>query len=478
MKPELLFQTFIETGKRWLLTCFISSGVFSVILATTTDSLTYRIEQTITASDGTFAPFWLQNQHFGTISPQPFSTTLRATFAGRTTFTSTISLDYGLDAVLNASNGNASSGWIQQLFLHARWLIFDLTIGSQENQQLLTDRFLSSGALIFSPNSRPMPQISAGIDRFTSVPFTRNQIKFRGGITHGWFTDNTYVPDIWLHHKYFHLRLADRWPVRIQLGLDHMAQWGGKLPDQPAQDFTLLAFKNIFLARSGGDASSVYEKNNAMGNHILSEHARLEVEIGNFIGSLYWQNIIEDSPFRLAPWKMMNREDGLWGLSVENKTLPVFQKVVFERINTTDQSGYIHDKDGIIYGGQDSYFTNGTYLNDWAFHRRSIGNPLILSPLYNPDDSFRIQHIWINAYHLGFSGQTKNWTYRFMGTQVKHYNLKLQPFTTNNYWMAELTRKIKSVGLSVRLAGDTGLFPGNTTGIQFVFKKSGTLFQP
>ncbi len=478
MNPDLLRSAHTSPGKRLLATCIITLVAFSFVHSVSTDSLIYRVEQTTTASDGIFAPFWLHNQQFGTISEQAFSTTLRASVDGTTVLSPQLKLKYGIDALCIASNGRTFTGWIQQAYLHTHWLIFDLKLGAQENQLLLTDRYLSSGAFLFSPGARPMPGITAGIEQFTSVPFTHNQVKFRGGITHAWFTDEVYVPDIWLHHKYFHLRLGDRLPVRLQLGLDHMAQWGGKLPGQPSQAFNFANFKTIFLARSGGEGSSVFEQNNAAGNHILSEHARLEITTGNFNTSIYWQNIIEDSPFRLAPWKMMNREDGLWGISVENNSLPYFQKLVLERINTTDQSGYIHDKDGIVYGGQDSYFTNGTYLNDWAFHRRSIGTPLILSPIYNPDGSYRINHIWIKAYHAGLSGHTQNWAYRIMGTYVQHYNFYLHPFTTNTYWLLEVSRALQSITLSVRLAADTGIFPGPATGIQFSFKKSGILFRP
>ena len=465
-------------GLRLIVGCLVFIGFTSAVNGAVNDSITYTVQQTTTSSEGTIAPFWFHNQHFGTIPAQPFSTLLRTSITSGMQIGPKLHLKYGLDAALTTAGGNSTRAWIHQLYLHTRWLIFDLTIGSQENQQLLTDRLLSSGALIFSPNSRPMPRITAGIEQFTSVPFTHNQIQFRGGITHAWFIDNTYVPDIWMHHKYFHLRLGNQLPVRLQLGLDHMAQWGGKLPGQPVQLFNLTNFKTIFLARSGGEGSTVFEQNNAIGNHILSEHAKLELETGKYTTTIYWQNIVEDGPFRFAPWKMMNREDGLWGVSIENKSFPILQKIVAERINTTDQSGYIHDKDGIIYGGQDSYFTNGTYLNDWAFFRRSIGNPLILSPVYNTDGSYRINHIWIKAYHLGMAGQTGEWKYRFMGTHVNHYDFYLRPFSTNRYWMVELSRTIQSVELELKLGSDTGTFPGNTTGVQFTFKKSGTLFRP
>lgn len=478
MNLDYFYLPIFNTVRRLLLVCLFLAGTNSTLKSAATDSLSYQLEQTTTASNGTIAPFWFHNQHFGTIPAHAFSTLLRASVLGETKLNSSLQFQYGIDAVVNAANQGTAQAWIQQLYLHARWLIFDLTLGSRENQQLLTDRYLSSGAFMFSPSARPMPRITAGIEEFTSFPLTNHQVKFRGGITHAWFSDNTYVPGIWLHHKYVHIRLADQLPVRLQLGLDHMAQWGGKLPDQQPQLFNLTNFKSIFLARSGGVGSTVYEQNNAMGNHILSEHVRLEIETGNFISSVYWQNIIEDSPFRLAPWKMMNREDGLWGLSIGNASLPVFQKLVVERINTTDQSGYIHDKDGIIYGGQDSYFTNGTYLNDWAFYRRSIGNPLILSPVYNTDGSYRIRYLRLQAYHIGISGRTNQWNYRILGTHVKHYDFYLEPITTNINWMIELSRTIKSLELALRIGGDTGTFPGKTTGLQFSFKKSGILSRP
>ena len=461
----------------------LALGIFiQTPVAASNDSITYRLQQTLTASSGRFAPFWLQSQHFGTVSQQAFSNLLRASVEREMTpGKHRLDFSYGLDVMVNAANGQPAQAWVQQLYLHSRWWIFDLTIGVRENQHLLTDRFLSSGALIFSPNARPMPRITIGIEEFTAVPFTKKQVQFRGGLSHGWFSDNTYVADIWLHHKYLHLRLGAALPVRLQLGLDHMAQWGGQLPDYPAQEFTFSNFKTIFLARSGVEGSSVFEQNNAMGNHIISEHVRLEADIAGFTAHVYWQNIIEDSPVRLAPWKMMNREDGQWGLSIENKKSNFIRKIVYELVNTTDQSGYIHDKDGIVYGGQDCYLTNGTYMNDWAFYRRTIGTPLILSPVFNADGSFRINHHRLRAHHAGIQGSGKNWRYHLMTTHVRYYDWHLKPESTNFMWMIKVARQlggIDPVEIEVSIGGDRSSIPGNTTGLQFTFRKSGILFRP
>ncbi len=461
-----------------LITALIIS-VFSGFAAA--DSLYYQMEHTTTASSGVFAPFWMQSQHFGTIPQHAYSTLLRASVEKKITSQNTLNFAYGMDGVVNTSNGAPIHGWIHQLYLHARWLIFDLTLGAKEYDQLLTDRYLSSGALIFSPNARPMPRITAGIEEFTSVPLTNNQVQFRGGVTHAWFIDNTYVPDSWMHHKYLHLRAAAQLPVRIQFGLDHMAQWGGQLPDYPQQNFNYTTFKSIFFARSGNNEHSIFEQYNALGNHIISEHIRLEVDIKDFTTHLYWQNILEDGPIRVAPWKLMNRKDGMWGISIENNKLPGIQKIVYELVNTTDQSGYTHDKDGIVYGGKDSYLTNGTYMNDWAFHRRTIGTPLILSPVFNADESFRIQHHHLRAHHIGLQGKHNQWSYRMLTTHLRYYDYHLRLLSTNLSWMLQIARTIgkkQPLELELSLGGDRSTIPGTTAGLQFTIRKNGILFQP
>jgi hypothetical protein len=464
-----------------LVTLFITSCLSVVSSFATTDSLHYQFEQTTTASSGFFAPFWMQSQHFGTIPQHAYSNMLRASVEKRMSKDTPLDFAYGIDGIVNTSNSAPIHAWIHQFYLQARWLIFDLTLGAKEYDQLLTDRYLSSGALIFSPNARPMPRITAGIENFTSVPLTNNQVQFRGGLTHAWFSDNTYVPDIWMHHKYLHLRFGARLPVRIQVGLDHMAQWGGQLPDYPPQQFNYTTFKSIFFAKAGGDAHSVFEQYNSLGNHIVSEHIRLEADIDGFTTHLYWQNILEDGPIRVAPWKLMNRKDGMWGISIENNRLPAIQKIVYEFVNTTDQSGYTHDKDGIVYGGKDSYLTNGTYMNDWAFHLRTIGTPLILSPVFNTDGSFRIKHHHLRAHHIGIQGRHDEWSYRMLTTHLRHYDYHLRLISANLSWMVQLARTIgkkQPLELEMSLGSDRSTIPGTTTGIQLTIRKNGILFQP
>ncbi|MDO9153042.1 MAG: hypothetical protein Q7U47_04935, partial [Paludibacter sp.] len=52
--------------------------------------------------------------------------------------------------------------------------------------------------------------------------------------------------------------------------------------------------------------------------------------------------------------------DGLFGFSVKNKKFPVIQGFLYEYLTTTDQSGPYHDKDGMIYGGND-----GSCFGNW-----------------------------------------------------------------------------------------------------------------
>ena len=82
--------------------------------------------------------------------------------------------------------------------------------------------------------------------------------------------------------------------------------------------------------------------------------------------SAYWQVINEDGPIRFIG-RGMNNTDGLWGICAVQTRWPFIEGVTYEFLNTTDQSGPIHDRDGAIYGGNDSYYQNGIYTQGWTY---------------------------------------------------------------------------------------------------------------
>jgi hypothetical protein len=444
------------------------------------DSLMYRLDYTGVISSGDHAPFWLQSNRFGKISPDPFSSNLGASVYKDIKEDALFDYGFNADFLIRTGNLQNTEVLIQQLYFQAKWWIFDLTLGAKELYHGCHPSSLTSGGYLFSGNARPMPGITAGIEDFTFVPFTKNLLEIKGALSHKWFVDGVYAPGIFLHHKYLYARIGGNFPVRLQVGLDHAAQWGGNIPGNGEQKFNYENYKSIFFGHSGGEGTNISEQINALGNHIISEHIKFEVQLSSFDLDLYWQTVAEDGPIRLLPWQAMNRKDGLWGFSISNEKFPYINEFIYEFFNTLDQSGPWHDKDGIVYGGSDSYFTNGIYKNDWTHFGRTIGNPLILSPVFNKDGSFRIIYNDVQAHHLGMKGNINGINYRMLGTFSSYYFNNEDPAYPNTSWLLEISKKFENLGnteFSISAAGDSGEIPGKTFGLMFSVRKNGILFQ-
>ncbi|NJO88213.1 MAG: capsule assembly Wzi family protein [Chloroflexia bacterium] len=164
-----------------------------------------------------------------------------------------------------------------------------------------------------------MPKLKLEVPNYTPVPFTGKYLEFKGGMAHGWFDDNEYNKNVWLHHKYFYLRLGGKLPVHVSYGLHHFAQWGGttydpygELPNDIERQF------KCFFGRGGSstDTNTPWtESANKLGNHIGSRNFGAEIDFKKLKVSLYWQNIFEDGSGKAY----RNIKDGLFGISIRSK---------------------------------------------------------------------------------------------------------------------------------------------------------------
>lgn len=456
--------------------------LFAFNVAAQKDSINYHISLSGIASTGTYAPFWLQNNSYGIVSDQPFSSTASASFYKEQNKPRNL-FDYGFKAnVLMQIDNKNTNLYFHELYAKVRFFVFDASIGSRQEIYGNQDSTLSGGSLLFSRNSRPMPKIYAGIERFTTLPYTFGMLEVKGGLSHGWFIDDVYVQNALMHHKYMYVRLGGKFPVRVQYGLDHVAQWGGNIPNPEygLQPSGFSDFISIFLAGKGGSNAHVTDQINALGNHIISQSMKVEINISNFSINAYWQNISEDGPIRVL-WNSMNRKDGLWGISVKNKDFPYVKKILYEYLNTTDQSGPYHDKDGIVYGGADTYLTNGVYLSGWTFFSRTIGTPFLTSPLYNTDGSFGIKNTRVQVHHFGIEGNIVGYNYRALSSFGKNYGNYSEPFNLkkSNSVLLEINKNIPTcwnieVGFTAGM--DWGEMYGNAFGGMLSIRKRGNLF--
>ena len=443
------------------------------------DTITYGASVQAVAASGDYAPFWFHSNRYGAVSAQPYSGQLSVSVSKELTRPRRwYDYSFGIEAI-GQVNTNVSSLFFQQLYAHLRLYVIDITVGVKPETWGNQDEFLSSGGFLFSQNARPMPRITIGIDHYVPVPFTYGYLELKGGITHAWFTDNVYLKNSFLHHKFIGARVGGNLPVTVNYEFHHAAQWGGVSPVYGELGSSFKDFVTVFFAGSGGTMSN--DQINAYGNHLGSQSLGLDVKVGSWTVSTYWQNIFEDGPIKPL-WEAMNISDGVWGLSIKQSKFPYVSGLLYEFVNTTDQSGPFHDKDGLVFGGNDSYFTNSVYANGWNYFNRTLGTPFITSPIYNTDGSIATLNNRAMAHHLGIRGDIAGYRYRTLVSYAKNYGryrdgdaLK----STNTAILLEVNKQVPqwwNLDFSLSLGADLGTQFGNSFGVMFSVAKRGIIW--
>ncbi len=456
--------------------------IFSNSLTAQSDSVHYQIDMRGIVSTGTNSPFWLQNNQYGKVSFDPNSLSLFAKIQKEKSYSKKL-LDYNFVASAYLNIASKTSAVLHELYLNGRLWVFNASVGMREESFGNQDETLSGGGLLFSKNARPMPKIFAGIEDFTPLFFNNRLLEIKGGVSHGWFTDQIYTQDLLFHHKFACVRVGgNKSPVHVQYSLDHAAQWGGNIPGVGVQPAGIKDFISVFFARGGSSSSTLFEQINVGGNHIISQSLKLELRIKNYELNAYWQHLAEDKPIRIL-WNSVNVEDGLWGITLKNRNFPYIKKVLYEYLNTTDQSGPFHDMDGVVYGGSDSYFNNYLYMNGWTHYGRTIGTPFITSPVYNQNGEVYITNNRVSVHHLGFEGDCNDFFYRAMGSFTNNYGTysdypnEVRKRSTNLIFeINKHFEKLFQFDAGISLGVDIGEAYGNNIGIQFKISKRGILF--
>ena len=445
------------------------------------DTIKYDVGFMGMASSGKYAPFWLQSDQYGKVSSTPFSAGILAGVSKE--FGPKKGLfNYRFKAnLLLQTDKDKTTATFHEYYVQAHFSVLDFIVGAREEVLGNQDSTLSCGGFLFSKNARPMPKVTLGIEHFTAVPFTAGYLEFKAAISHGWFTDNIYTTNLFLHHKYLYAKVGGKLPVHLQYGVDHVAQWGGTVPESGKQPADFAAFKDIFLGHSGGSDAVVTDQINALGNHIISQSMRLDVDIADFRVSGYWQNLAEDGPVKLM-WYAMNKADGLWGITVRNEKFPFIKGILYEYLNTTDQSGPYHDKDGLVYGGADNYFNNGIYQNGWTYYSRTIGTPFISSSLYNRDGAVSVENNRVIVHHFGMEGNVSGYSYKLLSSFSKNYgtySAPCSPMIRNTSLLLEVNKKFpvwSNIEVGCSVGTDFGKLYGNSVGCLFSIRKTGNLF--
>ena len=461
------------------------------------DSLFYQFSISATAGSGKYNTFWMQSEEQGSVSISPYSGALRVAiikpatrpnrwfdYDGAVDILGMVHSKLPIPEALMPTGrfpvyqGRQGAYILRQCYVHTRLYIIDITAGVMSMADDMNTP-LGSGSLLLSHNAPALPGIRIGFDRWTPIPGLFGYAELKGGMAHAWLTDGIGTKRSKLHYKWAGVQFGGSLPVNISYELHHAAQWGGY--DSEGHDLgnDWNAFRRVFMAQSGG--SSYSESFNALGNHLGSQQLAVTANGKGWNVKIYWQNILEDN-FNFIGMGH-NLPDGRWGVCAQQQVWPFIHTLTMEYICTTDQSGPLHDQDGIIYAGRDEYYVNYTYPQGWNYYLRSLGTPLITSPLYNTTEYTQTLNNRIQAWHIGVAGDIYGFQYRLLGTYVRnygtyHYDDWYTLKSDNTALLLDVSKRVeKAWGLDfgVRIGADFGTQWGNKVSAMITISKQGQI---
>jgi hypothetical protein len=342
----------------------------------------YDVSISVITGTETNNPFWLHSNRYDVYPDTSAAGLLHLSVESNIRQYGQFNLKFGTEII--SRSGQQSETWIHQAYLQTDAWIFRLKAGWQEEKFGL-NRDSRIGSFLWSSNSRPLPKVTIGIPEFYTLPRTNNYLAIKGHLSHGWFEDNRYIKNAYLHDKAGYVKFGASYKVQFIGGLHHSAQWGGTHPDFGILSDSFNDYIKIFQAQGGGGGSPTIEQNNALGNHLGEWETALNFSSENYDYMLYKSFPFEDGSgkdFRTAV-------DGVYGFYAEsNDDNSWLKKFSYEFIYSKWQSGPAgtnapepvishYDSAGFKYGGRDNYFNNALYRDGWSYKGRSIGLPFI-----------------------------------------------------------------------------------------------------
>ena len=446
------------------------------------EDVQYGVSLRGTGGGGDNAPFWFTNNRYG-LGPVENNTVLARAYIKRNAETdSLMSWRIGYGADVAAGYGNQSEFCVQQLFLDVQWKMLRLSLGQKQRNSEFKNEELSTGGMTLGTNARPIPQIRLEIPDFWIVPGTRGLFAIKGHVAYGMYTDNRwqrnwnagtdnlYTQNSLFHSKALFMKIGNekKFPLTLKWGLEMACQFGGKgynligYQGEKIEQGVRLS-RNILKAfvPSGGDVNDD-AFSNASGNHIGSWHFRLDWTEKSWSIGGYMDHLFEDHSqmfMQYGFWK-----DMLLGIEINLPENRYLSTLVYEHVGTMNQSGPIYH-DATVENPQqisanDAYYNHHVY-GSWQHGGFVMGNPIIVSPLYN--EFLGMQGMLnnyfnrANAHHVGLKGNpTDRLSWRMLYTYEKNlgaYDHPVKDPLEGHFLLLEAAYKLKQIkGLSVAAA--------------------------
>lgn len=467
----------------------------------------YNVEANAALSSGEHTPFWLVNNRFGLSSLDKSNGYLRAGLFREMKYDRRFSWDFGVD--LAVPYHYTSKFVVQQLYAGIRYRSLNLTIGSREWSNGIVNAELSSGDMLFSQNSRPIPQVMLEMPHYNYVPLTNKWLAVKGYISMGMYTDWRWQRNYagpqgeFIEHRLFHSKglflrggNPDRFPLIVEGGLEMGAQFGGTLHrNSPTTgERQVIKFPHgikdmikVIFPTGGGDSNDpnqMGEITNVYGNHLgqWSLAATWQPKDRDWSIRMYYEHYFDDHSMMFFDhaWK-----DMLLGTEINLPKNPVASTFVYEYLITKDQSGPVYwDHTPEIpeqVSGRDDYYNHYLYTG-WQHWGMGQGNPLLISPIYNADGTLSFMHNRIKGHHFGWKGSPHpDIDYRVLMSYTRSWGSYSTPTPNvlhNFNALLEVTyhpHQFKGWKARLGLAADGGRLLGKSFGAMLTISKSGWL---
>jgi hypothetical protein len=459
------------------------------------DSITYLAETRATFSGGDNTPFWLVNNLQGLGSIKKNNGFVRGAVFKDIDKGKRFSWGAGLDLV---------AGWnltapfsIHQAYAEVKYRSLNALIGSKEIWGDFNDPKLSSGNILYSGNSMPIPQLRLGIFDYADFWGTKGWFAVKGYIAYGMFTDSNWqktwaapdskhTADVLYHSKGLWLRggKTSVFPLQGVIGIEMATQFGGKSYKDGQvvkMPHGIKDWLKAFFPQYGKRDTFNGQQSTIEGNMLGAYNIALSwLPNADWNVKAYYEHYFDDQSqmtFEYG-WK-----DGLYGIEAQLPTNRIVSSIVYEYLYTKDQTGAVnHDSTSSIpeqISGRDNYYNHSVYQG-WQHWGMGIGNPLVLSPIYNSDRSLSFRTTRVEAHHIGFSGNpTPEINYRVLLSYSRNwgsYAYPLPEIEDNFNSLVEISWKplnLKGWYLKGALAFDNGDLIGKSFGGMVTIGKTG-----
>ncbi len=294
------------------------------------------------------------------------------------------------------------------------WLL--ATVGAKRQKEMLDGLSSTNQNFLWSGNARPLP----GILLEANNPFKISKtFGIDWGIGHYILNDTRYVDNTQLHYKRLGVITTFNENHKLTLNVQHFVQWGGTSPELGKLKSGFKDYVNVFFAHNAEEYGIEGETINKLGNHLGS--ILIKYEFKNRFGafSLYHDHYIEDG----SGTRWANFPDGLWGVYFKPQNQSIISSVLYEYIDTMDQSGIS------VGSGYDNYFNNSIYRSGWTYEGNVIGLPFMITNNEEiTENSVAIVSNSLKMHHLGISGSFKKIDWVLKTSYVKNLGRKASLF--------------------------------------------------